>query len=314
MREVKLVVGAVMGIMLAFVLNLTNPLTAGTVVLLSLGKTRKSSLKSALVRMKALGVALPLASFLFLTFGFTVPIFALFMCLYLPIVLKLKWDEGLIIGAVMSGQLLAKGTLSVGILLNAVALFCIGVGIAFLLNLYMPDMDEQIKKNQKAIEDHFRNILLRFGSCLMGRAVVKETDFNGVLALIKETLSMVDVYQENSLLTDRSYHAHYVGMRRVQLAILRRMDHLVTSVDMSLPQATLIGELTFVVAQGLSEFGDGKEVLARLGALSGRLKKEALPTSREEFENRAILFQYLSELRHMIELKAEFSNEYGRQK
>ena len=310
-RGIKLMIGAVVGILMAQFLGLMNPVTAGTIVLLSVGKTRKSSLQSAFIRVKALAIALVLASGIFLLFGFTVYAFAIFLCLYIPCILKFKLDEGLIIGTVSSGQILARGMVNAPVLFNAVSLFIIGVAIAFLLNLYMPDMSKDIEHDQRYIENSFRDILLMMATILRGDKNFNGTIFAEIEAFINQALIRTQTNEENYLRADLSYYGRYIRMRKRQFYVLKQMFELACRFDMELEQGEMIASLTEKLAHTLSEFGTGEETLNELAAFSAACQSGSLPRSRAEFENRAILFQYISEMRHLTALKREFTDEYG---
>ncbi len=54
----------------------------------------------------------------------------------------------------------------------------------------------------------------------------------------------------------------------------------------------------------------GKSLEERGEQLLEYYRDSALPTSREEFENRAILFRYLSDLIEFVEIKIRFSEKF----
>ena len=311
-RDIKLSLGAMAGILIAHFFGLSNPLTAGIIVLLSLGKTKRSSVDIAVVRVKSVALALVLASGVFLLFGFTVYAFSGFLFLFIPLILKLKLENGLIIGSVLSTHLISASAIDFGILFNTIALFVIGVSVAILFNLYMPDMSEKVVENQRYIEDRFREILLIIATVIRGDHNFDQSIFTEVKQFIDDALMRAKTNDDNHLFADVSYYAKYIGMRKMQFDILNRMFELVCKIDMDLVQADLMAELTEDFAHSLSESGTGEEMLKRLEVISAECKDGPLPKSRREFENRAILFQYLSELRHMVELKREFRSEYGK--
>jgi len=314
MRILKLTIGAAVAIIIAYFLGLTNPLTAGTIVLLSLGKTRRSSLQTAFVRVKALGLTLVFASIVFFTTGFNIISFVLFLCLYIPLILILKLDEGLIIGAVTAGQILAQQLITIPILINSISLFAIGVMIAFLLNLYMPNLSKHILNDQRYIESTFRDILLTISTILKGDDNFNTTIFDNTEVFINKAIKQAKVNEENFIFVDVTYYGKYIRMRKRQFYILKHMFELALRVDMNLDIATEVAKIVESLAYSLSEFGDGEQTLKILSNFSELCQKGELPKSRAEFENRAVLFQILSEMRHFIELKRDFSNEYGRQK
>jgi len=309
-RDIKLSLGAMAGILIAYFFGLNNPLTAGIIVLLSLGKTKRSSVDIAVVRIKSVAIALSLASAVFSLFGFTVYAYSVFLFLYIPFILKFRLESGLIIGSVLSTHLISASTIDFGILFNTTALFVIGVSVAILFNLYMPNMSEKIVKNQRYIEDRFREILLIIVTAIRGDHNFNQSIFFEVEQFIDDALARAQTNDDNHLFADVSYYAKYISMRKAQIGILRRMFESACRIDMNLIQADLIADLTEDVAHYLSEFGTGDGLLRKLEAVSAEFKVGPLPKSRREFENRAILFQFLSELRYMVELKRDFSSEY----
>jgi len=310
-RGIKLSIGAIVAILVAYFLGLNNPLTAGTIVLLSLGKTRRSSLQSAFIRIKSVILALALASGTFLLFDFTIYAFAIFLCLYVFSILVFKLDEGLIIGAVLSGQIWAKGIIDYAVLSNAGLLFVIGVCIAFLFNLYMPDMSQDITHDQRYIENSFRDILHMIVTILRGDCNFDDAIFTEIETFINQALVRAQTNEDNYLLADLSYYGSYIRMRKRQLYILKQMFELACRIDMELEQGEKIANLTEKLAYTLSERGTGEEMLQEIAAISAVFQSGSLPKSRAEFENRAILFQYLSEMRYLTELKREFTDECG---
>jgi len=309
---VKLSLGAMAGILIAYFFGLNSPLTAGVIVLLSLGKTKRSSVDIAVVRIKSVSLALVLASGIFLLFGFTVYAFGIFLTIYIPLILKFKLENGLIIGSVLSTHLINAAIIDLGILFNTTALFVIGVAVAILVNLYMPNMSKKIAENQRYIENRFREILLIIATTIRGDHNTDKSIFKDVEQFIDDALVRAKLNDDNYLFSDMSYNAKYINMRKLQFYILNRMHELACKIDMNLVQADLIADLTEEVVHYLSEFGTGDELLKKMESVSTECKGGLLPKSRREFENRAILFQYLSELRHMVELKQEFSSEYSK--
>jgi uncharacterized membrane protein YgaE (UPF0421/DUF939 family) len=309
-RAVKLSLGALVGILGAYFLGLSNPLTAGIIVLLSLGKTKRSSIDIALVRIKSVSLALLLASATFLIASFTVYSFGLFLFLYIPFVLKFKLEDGLIIGSVLSTHLIAVATVDFDILFNTIMLFIIGVSVALVFNMYMPDMSKEITQDQRYIEDRFRELLFIIATIIRGD---KNFDYEMIIEIesfIDHALTRAQANEDNYLMTDVSYHTSYIKMRKLQFDVLSRMFGLVWKVDMNLVQADLIADLTEELAHTLSKTNSGKDLLIKIDDILVGFQEGELPKSRKEFENRAVLFQYLSEFRHMVELKREFSNEY----
>ena len=310
MQIIKLSIGAILAILVAYFMGLNNPLTAGVVVLLCLGKTRRSSLESSIIRAKSLTIALVLASVIFTNVGFTVYAFCLFLIIFIPIIMKLNLEVGLIIGVVLSGHLLAWGKLDQTIMVNTISLFAIGVAVAFVANLYVPKLGQEIVQKQRAVERMFSDILLQVATMLRGDLNFDKTIFTETETVIDSALTTAQADYENHLLTDNSYFIDYLQFRQIQLEILKRLASLARQVDTNLVQAELIAELTTQIADSISEFGNGEKIIAEIDRLTEEFRGMTLPESRDEFENRAILFQFLNEIRYLVELKRFFRAEH----
>ena len=46
-----------------------------------------------------------------------------------------------------------------GIVFNELGLIVIGIGVALLVNLYMPSLDQELRTYQQEIEENFRSML-----------------------------------------------------------------------------------------------------------------------------------------------------------
>jgi uncharacterized membrane protein YgaE (UPF0421/DUF939 family) len=114
---------------------------------------------------------------------------------------------------------------------------------------------------------------------------------------------------ENSFSSSSGYARTYLAMRKAQFEVLERMGGLLTDVTMMPKTLELVSELTKKIALEIAEENDGKMALSELERVLWHCRKEALPASREEFESRAYLFQYLSELRQFIMKKQQFMEE-----
>jgi len=310
-RAIKLIFGASVAILLATFLGLTNTLTAGTVVLLSLGKTRLSSFKSAFVRVRALTIALILASVIFPLLNFTVISYLVFISLYILLIIIFHLDEGLIIGAVLTGQMWSRGEITVNGVINSISLFLIGISIAFLLNLYMPNLKKAIVSDQRFIEEKFRAFLEKIVASLNGGPDCLEKDYSDLETHLKNSIVQAQMNEDNNILHDVSYYGKYLRMRRRQFYVLKKMAELANKVDGQFLQGEYVADITKRVSGAVAETGDGLAILAEIEEVTQFCRQADLPKTREEFEIRAVLFQFLSELRYFVELKREFNNEYG---
>jgi len=314
LRAIKMAVGALLATLLAEFIGLSSATTAGVIVLLSLGKTKRMSLEHAWIRVKAVALALVLGSVMFSLFGFGILVFGMFLMIFVPVMLKLKLEGGLIIGTVLVTHLKNAAVIDVAILYNTIMLFVLGVTVALMFNLYMPSMKKHITFDQRFIEEKFRVILLGFSNKLTvgedKHDVFYQQLFTETRTRIAGAIKKAKMAQENNWNDEPLYELKYLLMRRTQFDVLERMAELMERLSMTdLPAATLISELIGKAALALEEFNTGDTLLLELEKVSTTCRGGVLPKSREEFENRAVLFQYLAEFRYFLELKKQFSDD-----
>jgi len=306
-------IGAMLAVMIAEFLGLQYPLTAGIVVLLSVGPTKRSSFSVGSIRLKAAILALLIGSASFVIVGFNILAFGMFLVIFLPVAFKFQLDDGIIPASVLVTHVLLEEVLTPRIIYNSTMLFIIGLFIALVLNLYMPSMTKEIRMQQQWIEEKFRVILLlmvkKINQNESNYVEFERSLFDETHQLIQKATQKAQANKENHLLAEMSYYTKYMTMRNMQFDILRRLSKLLDDIS-NQPLATeLLANLVETCALELEEQNTGEALIAKLDDVLDQYRKESLPKTRVEFEDRAILFQYLSEFRHFIELKRQFVNE-----
>jgi len=307
-RVLKIALGALLAILIAEALALKYALSAGIIVILSIQETKKKSLDIAVLRLKSTVLALSIASILFLIFDFHAVSFGLYLLCFLPLAFKFNLQEGISMSSVLVTHLLSEGYINRQLILNEFLLLAIGVGIAILFNLYMPKMLPQIKKDQSRIEQEFREVLLFLSDKARHqiRDVNEKALFTSIKALVLEAQKRANLNRENYLLVEMTYYTQYMNMRLQQFEVLSRMSHILDKVDMTLEQTNLIADLTEQLASSLQEFNTGNELIVKTKTVLEVYRNQPLPQTREEFENRAMLFQYLNEFQYLLEIKRDF--------
>ena len=313
LRAFKMALGAMLSITFASFVGLNSPATAGIVVLLSVGKTKRLSIKNAVLRLKAILLALFIGSAIFLILGFSAFSFGIYLLIFLPIAFKFKLDDGIVVSSVLVTHLLNMQSVNIGIISNSLLLFAIGVTVSLLLNLYMPSMQKSIDDDSRWIDEKIRVILLllaeKISNAKNHRLDFEKRLFDETNTLIENALQKTYADEENHLWAETTYHTNYVLMRKLQFGVLERMSELLDKVETPTPRSNLLYELTKMAAMTLEESNNASALLSELDKVLLVYRNGELPKFRAEFEGRAILFQYLSEFRHFLELKKQFMSE-----
>ena len=304
----KIGIGATLSVLIAEFFGLSYSMSAGIITILSIEETKKKSWDIALLRLKSTALALAIGSIVFLTFGFKEVYFGVYLLLFLPLAFKFKLKDGIVVSSVLVTHLITEKAVNAQILFNSMCLMGIGVGVGLLFNLHMPNMLPQIKKDQKLIEEKFREILRYFS--MKVRHQIRDEKEQELLSSLKELLAEAQQRakdnRENYFLEEMTYYSKYMQMRFHQYEVLTRLNTLLDQVDVASEQTELVADLTEKFADSLHEFNPGHELISETEKVLEICRNQELPKTRAEFENRAMLFQYLNEFRHLLEIKRDF--------
>jgi uncharacterized membrane protein YgaE (UPF0421/DUF939 family) len=307
-RTIKTGLGVTAAIMLASWLGLKYAVAAGIIAMLSIQSTKRESIRIALQRMAACLMALALAAIFFNLLGFLPAVFGAFLLAFIPLAVKLNLEQGIVVSSVLVTHLLVEKNTSFPLILNELGLMAIGVSLALLLNLYMPSIENRIKEDQKLIEASMKNILLRMAAALRSNDSSFSEDqlFGELEDRLRTTKTNAYRNLNNYLISDMSYYVEYTEMRRQQFKTLKRMKDSFRRFFLAYEQTLMVADFTEKVSGDFYEQNTCENLLRELGALRDEFRKMELPATREEFENRAMLFQFLNDLEQFLMIKYEF--------
>ena len=316
LRTAKYTLAVLAAAMTAQALGLLNPMTAGVIALLSLSDTRRTTLKLAQERLVSMVLALALAWLLFASLGFNLLSLALFLVIYVPLSYRLQLMSGLVASTVLVTQLLGWQSLAASYWLNQVGLFAIGAGLALAFNSYMPSKEDLILAHRARIEDQLRQLLLTIHDSLRQPQASprRETDLAALAALNQEleaALTTVLAERDNRLFRQTNYDVHYVEMRQAQAQLLEQMMTTLPDCFLESEESKVLAGIFYLTASQLETANPGTYLMADIQALLAYYRERPLPVSRQEFENRARLFQLLNDLSRFIALKVAFYQTYA---
>lgn len=317
LKLIKMLIACMLSIFLAESLHLNYAFSAGFIALLSISDTKKSTLSLAQKRLGAFLGGLSL-SFLFFHFlGYSLLSFTLFLFCFLCLCMYFKCMVGLVPSCVLLSHLFLQKNFSWAIILNDFALLLIAIVLSTLLNLYMPSYENKISHAKKQLEDLFKKTFFLFYLKLTPRTerklqyIPKET-LPRLLSQMQENLNILLEWvlqeEENQLFSNNTYNKSYVLMRKEQVALLSYMMKSIEQIKIDRSQGQKLGALFYQTALEISEENSGLNLLNDLNELYQKVQNEALPQSREEFEDRAILYKLFTDFHNFIEIKYHFSS------
>jgi uncharacterized membrane protein YgaE (UPF0421/DUF939 family) len=190
---------------------------------------------------------------------------------------------------------------------NETILIIIGVGVALVMNIYMPSVEHKLKLYQQKIEANFSTILIELVK------YVRDNDYtwNGkelteTAKWLAEAKSMAFRDVENHFLREENYYYRYFDMREKQFEIIERILPLVANIPSTVKQSDILADFIRELAENVHPQNTAIIYLKKLEHLESSFKEMKLPITREEFESRAALLQLMKEMERYLLLKHAF--------
>lgn len=309
LRTIKTVIAATLAIILANYMGLNAPSTAGIIAILSVTNTKKSSFKVGIGRIIALFVAIGIAFICFQILGYTPLAFGLYLLIYIPIAARADMSEAIPVNSVLITHFLNAESMDKEIIINSILLLLVGVGLALIANMYMPNVEDKIKKNKENVDKSIKLLLIKMSEAFKNpfAAVNCEITCKEVAKNIDEGEQYAKTHMDNHLLARDGYEMSYFQMRRMQLLVLEDMISLINEIDVEADVSKEIQTLLVKIYETYGEDNDGVELKQNVANVYKHYETKSLPQTREEFENRARLYQFLTEIQTFIDIKVNFN-------
>lgn len=307
----KMALSATIAVLISNYIGLQFGVTSGIIAILTIQDTKKEALLIGGRRIITLTVAILLSFVLYILLGNNPIVFGLFLLIFIPITKVLKMEEGLVPGAVLSTHLLISTNINVYWIINEAELTVIGIGVAMLFNLYTASMEEEFERNKQRIEDCYRAMLSDMAVSLLTQAVpsYEQKILLEVEELVGKSKDIARTINNNHLFKKNDYYVNYIDMRIIQLDAMKRMKRHFSRFYMTYEQTKILSDFTNNVAMNLCEDNDCIELINKLNLLRKEYAEMELPKNRNEFENRALLLQFLNDLEDFLVIKKEFKKD-----
>lgn len=316
-KIIKMLVGTIVSIFIARYFHLNNEFSAGLITLLSIADTKKSTYKIALQRVISLILGFVIGIFIFYIFGYTLLSFIIILCIYIPISMRFNVIIGLVPSLVLLGHIMSKENITYPIVLNEFFILMIAVFVGGILNLYMPSKEKEINTLKKELEYSIKEIFYIFYLKMTpsnNRNIIEEKipkdNIDDILKKINNNIlkldKLVNIENENILFGNYEYNKKYVLARSNQYRVLSYMVDSLKLIKVDRTQGVHLAALFYLTAEQVSEYNSCSYLLSDIDTLFDKFKKDSLPKTREEFEDRAILYKLLTDFKRFLEIKYEF--------
>ncbi len=323
LKIIKIAAGSCLAIILADLLGLSYSASAGIITLLSIQDTKKETLKVAIKRFAAFAAAVLIALIIFQSLGYHPVTFGLFLLFFVTASYLFHITEGIPMCSVLVSHFLIEQNMSLAFIGNEVAILGIGIIIGVILNLYMPDNTGAVLNDIVLVEEEVKAILKNMAAVLRVKNRSEQEDGNDtapdrekmqeldhMLSSLEEHLNLAQkqAYENmnNTLLTDTRYYIGYFTMRKEQVLMLKQTLADMKQLNLIPKQANPLAYMMDKIKEQFRESNNARELIKELNRMKELFKEEPVPATREEFENRAILYGIMNNIESFLVIKRDF--------
>ncbi|HBL5919916.1 TPA: hypothetical protein LR603_003197, partial [Clostridioides difficile] len=234
--------------------------------------------------------------------GYNLTSFSIFIFIIIPLCFLLNIQDVIAMCVVIASHYYLQGETSIKWILNEAGIFAVGTGIGVLINMYIPTNIHKIHEVQKKLQEEVSIVLIDIADIIVNPK--KENGYSRDLytlnSLIDSSISETYDNINNTLLSDTRFFLEHMDIIKSQRDILENLYSYVSQLNSTPPQAHILS--AFIHKIGYTEFEaeTGNLLLEELKRLMISMKNQPLPVDRTEFENRAILFLCLTELKQFL--------------
>ena len=301
-KILKLSLGSSLAIFIASLFKLQYATVAGIITLLVVKDTKKETLSGAFGKLFGFLLCTLYAFICFQFLGYSLFSFFIYTLILITTCFILKIRYVIPMCVVIASHYLLQESMSIQLIINETALFIIGASIGIIINMFMPSNIEKIYIGQEKLQKEVSGILRDLAKIILDPTQGSnfESDLEVLNNLINSSISAAYENINNNLLTDTQFFLEHMEIIKIQRNILKNLYQLAR-------QLTSVPKQAYIVSNFIEKIGNTSFdaftvnlLLDDLEVIISTMKNQPLPTDRDEFENRAILYLCLIELNKFL--------------
>jgi len=307
---VKIAFGSSVAIYLAQALQLEYAASAGTIALLTLMATKWETLRLFASRVATFAMSVLIAWAAFACVNSTWIAYGIFVFILVLLCEMMGWSGSISINSVIGAHLLTSHDFTAASIWNEFLLVIIGVSIALILNLFYDNRhrEKDIIADMRHTEKKLQTILYELAAFLSNQEMPEDV-WNDICCLGQELrgfLKEAYEFQENTFRSHPAYYIDYFQMRQNQCRMLQNLNQEMEKIRNLPKQAEMIADYMLYLANYVLEKNEPDKQIEKLNSLFEDIRKSELPKTREEFEERALLYHVLMDLQEFLSYKSKF--------
>ena len=309
-KSLKIAVGSGVAIVLANLLGLKYEIFAGTITLLTILTTKWETIRLSLYRIVTFLFSVVVCFLVFNHLGGGWLEYGIFVLIMVFFCEAMGWGATISVNAVIGAHFFTEADFSLKFVVNEFMLLLIGITIAVVLSLYSNNRGTQKKviRDMQYVESHLQEILTHMAAYLRNEPLKQSVwaDINELEAKVKDYIEDAYEYNNNSFSRHPEYYIDYFEMRLLQIDELHSLHYEMKKMQAMPVQAEVVAEFMDFVTESIGKMHALDLQLEHLYAILEHMKTQELPKTREEFENRAILYHVLMDLEDFLLIKKRF--------
>lgn len=310
MIVLEIALGTTVSILLADMIGLKFSAVAGITTLLTIQNTVEDTLITAIKRYLAFALMVFLCWLIFIPFRFHTLSFGLFLLVFVGLCYTFDMQAVVASNAVLATHFLIEQTIVFPLIINEFGLLFIGSAVGILVKVLIPRRPAPLKHFRDEIEEIFRYLLRAMSSKIMQTLNINKASIYSSFDELEKKLSGYEITAmtevANKILPQNNYPVLYFQMRSRQASFMRRIWNNLERTQERHDTNNLLATFLSDVAEGFHERNNAKEMLCELDRIDEKYDLLPLPATRQEFEDRALLYAVIQDFRTLLEIKRDF--------
>ena len=307
---IKITLAAVAAIFIASLLKLQFAVSAGIVAILSVQPSKRETVHTALSRLYGFLASLLIAILCYNVLGFSIFTFCIYIVIYIFVCQIFKWYSSMAMNSVLISHFITLGNTNLSSITNELLIFIIGVGLGILVNLHLHKNTEEVERLKAEMDDKIVYTLHRMSLRILNDNLqgYDGSCFKDLRDSLSEAKVIARENFQNQLVNADLKDTEYIEMRQKQIHILSEMYKRVKNVKTQPVTAKIISDFLEKISVEYHRENDCISLLGEFKEIRNDMKNKPLPSTREEFEDRAELYTLLEYIEEFLQIKNNYSN------